>query len=176
MNINVWIKEPHKEVRRETISNELESFQKIVGGYIECYPVTETCEIVCNEEGKILHLPYNFTFAGESFVGTIILVGVNNDDGEFCDCPFDEQDAAEIYKFSSAYSNPFLDIHTVVFRENKTNRCGEVLFNGGVKYYVTDYMNRRKFFVRNELGTETIISTLDKNREYDAFDYRGRKM
>lgn len=35
--------------------------------------------IVCNEEGKIHGLPYNCAICGETFVGTILLVGVRGD-------------------------------------------------------------------------------------------------
>ena len=39
--------------------NDLEFFQKTVGGYIEGVSVTENVTVYCNEEGKISGLPIN---------------------------------------------------------------------------------------------------------------------
>ena len=58
--INVVLCEPGKLARAATIEASLESYQKIVGGYIEAYyPFEEPVCIVCNEEGKINGLPLN---------------------------------------------------------------------------------------------------------------------
>lgn len=39
---------------------QLEELQKFVGGYIEIIRLDEKYQMVCNEEGKILGLPYNY--------------------------------------------------------------------------------------------------------------------
>lgn len=65
------------------IENTLEALQKEVGGQIETVTVAEDCCIICNENGRLMGLPYNLTFCGVSFVGTIIFVGVAGD--EFTD-------------------------------------------------------------------------------------------
>ena len=58
--ISVVLCEPGKQARTATIEASLESYQKIVGGYIEAYyPFEEPVCIVCNEEGKINGLPLN---------------------------------------------------------------------------------------------------------------------
>lgn len=69
----------------QTIPNELEALQTIVGGYIETVTLATDLVIICNEEGKLLDLPYNCDICGASFVGTIIFAGINGD--EFADVP-----------------------------------------------------------------------------------------
>ena len=52
--ISVVLCEPGKQARTATIEASLESYQNIVGGYIEAYyPFEEPVCIVCNEEGRI---------------------------------------------------------------------------------------------------------------------------
>lgn len=76
------IKEPGKKPRITEIENNLAALQKAVGGYIETVTLAKDCCIICNEEGRLQGLPYNLTFGGISFVGTILFVGVAGD--EFC--------------------------------------------------------------------------------------------
>ena len=78
--------------------NELEAFQILVGGHIECVTIhkemlpaeleaTGDLIIVCNEEGRLQDLDFNCTLFGYQFVGPVVLVGQNGD--EFDDFPFD---------------------------------------------------------------------------------------
>ena len=83
--IFVWVKEPGKKPRHVWISNSLKALQTTVGGSIECYPIGDGRIIICNEEGKILDLPYNFRGFGQDFVGTVIFCGVDGED--FVDFP-----------------------------------------------------------------------------------------
>lgn len=85
MKIKVIIKEPGKAPVLTEIENELGALQKIVGGYIETVTFAEDACIVCNEEGRLLDLPYNCNVCGIDYVGTIIFCGVSKD--EFCDMP-----------------------------------------------------------------------------------------
>lgn len=41
------------------VENTLETYQSIVGGYIETCPLTKDMLIVCNEEGKLMDLEIN---------------------------------------------------------------------------------------------------------------------
>lgn len=77
------IKEPGQRPRETEIENSLSALQQAVGGYIETVTLAEDCCIICNEEGRLQGLPYNLTFCGVSFVGTILFVGVLGD--EFAD-------------------------------------------------------------------------------------------
>lgn len=80
VKIKVIIKRPDEEVGHVTwISNNLKVLQTHVEGYIETVTVAPNMTIICNEEGRILGLPYNCRLCGIDFVGTIVIAGV---DGE----------------------------------------------------------------------------------------------
>ena len=81
--MKIIIKEPGQRPRATEIENSLSALQQAVGGYIETLTFTEDCCIICNEEGRLQGLPYNLTFGGMSFVGTVLFVGVKGD--EFAD-------------------------------------------------------------------------------------------
>jgi hypothetical protein len=83
--IKVIIKEPGKAPEIKTITNDLGTLQSIVGGYIETVTLASDFVIICNEDGKLWNLPYNFDFGGQSFVGTVVFVGVDGD--KFADVP-----------------------------------------------------------------------------------------
>ena len=54
----------------------------IVEGYIQAVPLAADACIICNEEGKLIGLPYNTRILNEIFVGNILFVGVAGE--EFC--------------------------------------------------------------------------------------------
>lgn len=87
--IRAIIKRPKEQYGHMThISPALENLQKHVGGPIETYTRGDIV-IICNEEGKLRHLPKNF-YAGtfpfiDVFVGTVIVVGHGEED--FTDIP-----------------------------------------------------------------------------------------
>ena len=87
--INVLVIYPNKNPELRCIDNELEPLQEIVGGHIEAVTISESTVIICNEEGRLLNLPYNFsmTVFGRvyDFVGPIIICGYEGD--ELTDCP-----------------------------------------------------------------------------------------
>ena len=65
------------------IPNTLEELRATVGGHIETVTLAIDTAIICNEEGRLLGLPYNCRFFGVDFVGPILVVGVDGD--EFTD-------------------------------------------------------------------------------------------
>lgn len=86
--IRVVIIEPGKGPREETISNTLEAFQKIVGGYIEVVGLSGKDRMIINEEGKLNDLPYNViatnifqdaTHSIDYIVGTAIIAATRGD-------------------------------------------------------------------------------------------------
>lgn len=86
--ILVLIKEPGKPARVEPLfDNTLEAFQQAVGGYIETVTIAKDRVVICNEEGRLLGLPYNTKIGNMEFVGTILLAGVRRD--SFADLPVD---------------------------------------------------------------------------------------
>ena len=93
--IKVFIKDPGKKLRSVNISNTLQNLQKTVGGYIETVTLCSDLVIICNEEGKLLNLPYNCDILNRAFVGTLIFAGVDGD--EFGDVPARYQDMKVLF-------------------------------------------------------------------------------
>lgn len=72
-------KKPGAQPEIIEVDNTLAALQTEVGGYIETVTIASDAVIICNEEGRILGLPYNCRFFGVDFVGT--------KGDEFCDVP-----------------------------------------------------------------------------------------
>ena len=54
MMLKVLVIRPNEIPKVEWIENNLDSFQEVVGGYIECvYPFRDNVCLICNEEGKL---------------------------------------------------------------------------------------------------------------------------
>lgn len=84
----VLVVEPFKPPHVKTIPYGLEVLQKIVGGTIQAvYPFDDLVGIICNDEGKLLGLPWNRAlYDGDGRVydiiaGTFIVAGLG--DGDF---------------------------------------------------------------------------------------------
>lgn len=102
--IKVIIKRPDEQFGHTTwVSDSLENLQKTVGGYIETVTLDNGVMLICNEEGKIRDMPYNFTlrippritmfevinelFGQCKFFGTVIACGAEGD--QLADIPID---------------------------------------------------------------------------------------
>ena len=58
--MQVVVVEPKKKPVVQDIGSDLESMQRIVGGFIQAiYPFEEPVALICNEAGKLLNLPLN---------------------------------------------------------------------------------------------------------------------
>ena len=70
------------------IPNELDHFQRMVGGYIETVPwyFYNGMVMIVDEEGKIDRRPPNFAYKGETIVGSVMWVGTKGN--KFADCPY----------------------------------------------------------------------------------------
>ena len=104
--MKVIIVEPGKFARIDEIETGLESYQHVVGGYIQMvYPWNDPVAIVCNEEGKIEGLPLNRAMTDENdhvwdiIAGTFFICGLGEED---CDSLSDE--LAE--KYLQIFRNP----------------------------------------------------------------------
>lgn len=72
------------------ISDTLQNLQNTVGGYIETITFNQAgFVIVLNEEGKLKGLPKNMFLGSEILVGTIIVLGSADDEGNFTDLGMD---------------------------------------------------------------------------------------
>ena len=73
------------------IEDSLEAMQAIVNGHIQAiYPFVDTVALICNEEGKLLGLPYNRTLRADDtgqiydiICGTCFLCGAPEDSDTF---------------------------------------------------------------------------------------------
>lgn len=93
--MKVIIKKVGKAPEIVEIENTLEAMQKVVGGYIELVPVRTGCVMICNEEGRMTGLPYNFTLGTNHIVGDVFFTKPNG--AEFTD--LDERDVEMILHF-----------------------------------------------------------------------------
>ena len=112
--IKVLVVEPMKKPYIKEIGTELEDMQEIVGGQIEEYmPFDDEVAIVCNEEGKIIDLPYNRAVYDSDgrmldvIQGTFFL----------CNAPFDSENFLSITpeqekKYSKKFDRPEQFIQT----------------------------------------------------------------
>ena len=85
--INVLSVEPDKEPYPKEIPNTLKSLQGKVEGLVQAlYPFEDAAAIICNDEGKLLGLPWNRPLFDEEgnvydvIAGTFLVVGLTEDD------------------------------------------------------------------------------------------------
>ena len=102
--IKVLVVEPMKPCEVREISG-LDAMQAIVGGCIQAvYPFRDEVALVCNEDGKILGLPYNRPLTNDRGVpydmicGTFFLAGLGAEE-------FVSLSEEQIKKFSALYDN-----------------------------------------------------------------------
>ena len=88
--IKAFVKHPNQDPYLTPLSAELEAMQKLVGGYLEEVAVSADIVILCDEEGKLKGKPYNCTFGSKNLVGTLVFVGVK--DNDWADCPLSYQE------------------------------------------------------------------------------------
>ena len=80
--MKVLMIEPGKKPRKAEIDGSLQGMQQVVGGYIQAiYPFDDTVALICNDEGKLLGLPWNRVVGYDIIAGTFFL----------CDAPPDSE-------------------------------------------------------------------------------------
>ena len=78
--MKVVVKKPGKPAAVKVIDGTLEEMQAIVGGHIETVTVVDKIVCVCNEEGILRDLPYNFFLPPHFICGTAFFCGIDGDD------------------------------------------------------------------------------------------------
>lgn len=74
--MKVLVVRPMEMPAVQEIDGSLESMQRIVGGDIEAvYPFDDPVALVCNDEGKLLGLPWNRTLTDDHGVPYDIVCG-----------------------------------------------------------------------------------------------------
>lgn len=106
--MKVIVVEPWKRPYAAEISAGLESLQKMVGGLIQAvYPFEDAVALICNDEGKLLGLPFNRPLYDEDgvmydiLVGTFLVVGLTEDD-------FGSLPEEMIEKYTEVFSRGFV--------------------------------------------------------------------
>ena len=80
--MRILVVEPGKQPKEREIDGSLKSMQQIVGGLIQAiYPFDDTVALICNDEGKLLGLPWNRVVGYDTIAGTFFL----------CDAPPDSE-------------------------------------------------------------------------------------
>ena len=84
-NIRVVVKKAGEPAELKWIVNELETYNKLVGGWIETFGLTDEILIVLNEEGKINGLEPNLVIPchggmTEYIVGDVVFVSIDGAD------------------------------------------------------------------------------------------------
>jgi len=84
--MKILVVEPMKEPYAKEIQGTLEEMQAIVGGYIQAvYPFEDPVAVVCNDEGKLMGLPYNRLLRDDSgrpydvLCGTFFVAGLGEE-------------------------------------------------------------------------------------------------
>ena len=74
--IRVLIVEPNKEPYEVMIKNDFTSYQRLVGGLIDCAYIDDKSVIYLNDEGKLIGLPGNRKLEnGDIIAGTFVITG-----------------------------------------------------------------------------------------------------
>ena len=78
--MRVVIKKVGEPAKVAEIENTLEALQGIVEGYIEVVAVGGEVLMICNEEGKLNGLEYNFKLGNDFIVGNVLFVQAKDED------------------------------------------------------------------------------------------------
>ena len=105
--IKVLVVKPEQAPTIAEYEDRLETWQQLVGGYIELfYPFEDDVAILCNDEGKIDGLPLNRAIKDANgeildiIAGTFAVVGLDDEDG------FRSLTDDELEKYSKLYAVP----------------------------------------------------------------------
>ena len=82
-NLRIVLKRVGKNPEVINIENTLKAKQRLVGGLIEIFPVTDDILLICNEEGKLDNLLPNLIFEYDYIAGDCFFVGDDYKKGDF---------------------------------------------------------------------------------------------
>ena len=107
--MQVLIIEPQQPPRKAEIPHTLEAMQALVGGTIQAiYPFADSVALVCNDEGKLLHLPWNRALR---IPGTGTIYDIVAGTFFLCDAPADSESfasltAEQVAHYTSLFQKP----------------------------------------------------------------------
>lgn len=106
--MKILVVEPMKRPYVQEIDGSLASMQKLVGRTIQAvYPFDDAVALICNDEGKLLNLPYNRFLYDEQkqpydvICGTFFVVGLGEEN-------FKSLTIQQIRTYSDMYSREFI--------------------------------------------------------------------
>ncbi|MCI8602495.1 MAG: DUF3846 domain-containing protein [Oscillospiraceae bacterium] len=110
--MKVVLAEPGKKAVIAEIGEDLRSMQRAVGGLIQTvYPWQDSAALICNDEGKLMGLPFNRALRGEdgqiydTVAGTFFVCGLTEENF----CRLTEQQAE---KYLSEFLEPEMLVRT----------------------------------------------------------------
>ena len=116
--MKVLMIEPGKKPRKAEIDGSLQGMQQVVGGYIQAiYPFEDPVALICNEEGKLLELPFNRALRDEDgdiydiVSGTFFLCSAPPDSDSFENL---SDELMEKYNQMFCYPEMFLKVNGVI--------------------------------------------------------------
>ena len=116
--MTVLLIEPGKTPRHMEIDGSLAGMQQVVGGYIQAiYPFEDPVALICNEEGKLLELPFNRALRDEDgdiydiVFGTFFLCSAPPDSDSFKDL---SDELIEKYSQQFFYPEMFLKVDGMI--------------------------------------------------------------
>ena len=116
--IRCLVVEPGEKPTAQVIENTLEAKQEIVGGLIELVQLSDTADLICNEEGKLIGLPPNRILGDDIIAGTFLVVGSEWDNENFVSLS-DE----DVEKYSKQFEPSFKE----QMQERRTQQLAELL-------------------------------------------------
>ena len=106
--MKILVVEPMKTPTVQEIDGSLRSMQELVGGTIQAvYPFDDPVALVCNDEGKLLGLPWNRALTDDHGVpydivcGTFFVVGIGDEN-------FTSLTEQQIEKYKNKYSHEMI--------------------------------------------------------------------
>lgn len=106
--MKILVVEPMKTPTVQEIDGSLRSMQELVGGTIQAvYPFDDPVALVCNDEGKLLGLPWNRALTDDHGVpydivcGTFFVVGIGDEN-------FTSLTEQRIEKYKNKYSHEMI--------------------------------------------------------------------
>jgi hypothetical protein len=80
VTMEVIVKRVGQAPKLETVSNDLESLQSLVGGYIEVVGLSPEILMICNEEGKFNGSEANFPLGHDVIMGDVFFCSSNGEE------------------------------------------------------------------------------------------------
>lgn len=86
--IRVFIKHPGEDPFMTPIENDVETLKKYVGDVIARITLCSDFAVICNGDGVFSNEKFNFAIGKHQFFGTVIFVGLKDDEVTHVPCTY----------------------------------------------------------------------------------------